>query len=230
MGIGAGMARLVRKQGGRLLLAAALPALASCGLFRQANPAPASINADWRQVATEADRRRLRDWRGAWDAGLAAARATDPVAVTAQGALFVPDDALGGAMPPPGAYRCRTFKLGSQVNGPGFSAFPWAECIIRDEGDVRRFEQRTGTQRPTGLLIADTDGRARFFGAMMLADETTALRYGVDATRDMAGYVERIGPSRWRLVFPYPRFESLIDVIDLVPATAPATPSGQPAQ
>ena len=40
-----------------------------------------------------------------------------------------------------------------------------------------------------------------------------------DATRDVAGVVERIGPQRWRLVLPYPRFESLIDVVELVPKT-----------
>ena len=35
--------------------------------------------------------------------------------------------------------------------------------------------------------------------------------------RDVAGYVERIGPSRWRLVMPKPHFESQLDVMELVP-------------
>jgi hypothetical protein len=34
----------------------------------------------------------------------------------------------------------------------------------------------------------------------------------------MAGLVERIGARRWRLVLPYPRFESTLDVIEIVPA------------
>ena len=38
-----------------------------------------------------------------------------------------------------------------------------------------------------------------------------------DKKRDMAGYVERIGPVRWRLVMPAPHFESLLDVIELTP-------------
>ena len=37
------------------------------------------------------------------------------------------------------------------------------------------------------------------------------------STRDVAGYVERIGPSRWRLVMPQPHFESKVDVMELVP-------------
>ena len=38
-----------------------------------------------------------------------------------------------------------------------------------------------------------------------------------DETRDVAGYVERIGERRWRLVMPEPHFESQIDVMELVP-------------
>jgi hypothetical protein len=34
----------------------------------------------------------------------------------------------------------------------------------------------------------------------------------------LAGYIERIGDKRWRLVLPYPRFESLLDVVEIVPA------------
>jgi hypothetical protein len=43
------------------------------------------------------------------------------------------------------------------------------------------------------------------------------MDYGRDANRDMAGIVQRIGPRRWRLVLPYPHFESLLDVVELVP-------------
>ena len=42
--------------------------------------------------------------------------------------------------------------------------------------------------------------------------------YGSDRMRDMAGLVERIGDNRWRLVLPAPAYESLVDVIELVPA------------
>jgi hypothetical protein len=34
----------------------------------------------------------------------------------------------------------------------------------------------------------------------------------------MAGYLQRIGDRRWRLALPQPHFESLFDVIELVPA------------
>ena len=35
------------------------------------------------------------------------------------------------------------------------------------------------------------------------------MRYGRDAERDMAGFVERIGDNRWRLVLPYPHLNRL---------------------
>jgi hypothetical protein len=57
-----------------------------------------------------------------------------------------------------------------------------------------------------------------FLGTLQLADERGVFRYGHDAERDLAGLVERIGPRRWRLILPYPRFESLLDVIEILPA------------
>ena len=68
------------------------------------------------------------------------------------------------------------------------------------------------------MLFPESDARAIFLGTLVLGDETAPLRYGQDSNRDMIGYVERIGEKRWRLVLPYPRFESLLDVVDLTPA------------
>jgi hypothetical protein len=60
--------------------------------------------------------------------------------------------------------------------------------------------------------------RQIFLGTLVLGDETQALQYGQDETRDVAGYVERIGANRWRLLMPSPHFESQLDVMELVPA------------
>ncbi|HWH22237.1 MAG TPA: DUF4893 domain-containing protein [Allosphingosinicella sp.] len=54
---------------------------------------------------------------------------------------------------------------------------------------------------------------------MQLSDETGSFAYGHDRDRDMAAILERIGERRWRLVFPYPHFESRLDVIELAPAS-----------
>jgi hypothetical protein len=58
-----------------------------------------------------------------------------------------------------------------------------------------------------------------FLGTLMLGDERRAMEYGVDPNRDVAGFVERIGPNRWRLAMPRPHFESIVDVMELLPAS-----------
>jgi len=194
-------------------------ALSGCSVYREATSPTAAFSADWRQAATDSDRTKLRQWHRAWNEALSAARAADPGAIAADANLFDPDRALAGAPIPAGAYRCRTYKLGAQSAGNrAFTAYPWFACEVSDEGDLSSFHKITGSQRPTGLLFKDTATRSVFLGTLVLGDETSPLRYGIDSNRDMAGYVDKIGDQRWRLVFPYPRFESLLDVIELVPA------------
>lgn len=191
-------------------------------------PSPAVAERDargWREVATPDDRRRLRGWRSAWMAALPAARAGGGgAAIAADPDLFDPDRALRGAMPPVGPYRCRTLKLGSQgAGGPGFVAYDWFRCRVGEDGSFVKID---GSQRPVGELYPDTTGRAVFLGTLSLGDERRVLRYGRDRQRDMVGAVERIGEARWRVVLPYPRFESLLDLIELVPAESVGTTGG----
>ena len=200
---------------------AACAALAACG-GGGARPAAGSAAAalDWRQVATPADRTRLRNWRVAWIEATAKARsAGNGAAIDALGALFDPDHALDLGMPPAGDYRCRIFKVGGRGTGAkDFTAYPFFGCRVEAEGDVSSFYKVDGSQRPVGLAFPDGSGRAIFLGTMMLGDEKTALEYGRDADRDMAGIVQRVGARRWRVILPYPRFESTLDVIEMLPA------------
>ncbi len=179
----------------------------------------AETAADWRKIATPNDRIRLRGWRKAWIDALAKVTAADELAVLrADQALFDPDRVLPGASLPPGRYRCRVFKLGA--NGTAMhnlTAYPAADCTVTNEGAVSSLYKVSGAQRPVGLVFPDSDARAVFLGTMVLGDETKPLKYGQDTNRDLAGYVERIGPQRWRLVLPRPRFESLLDVVEIVP-------------
>ncbi|PAX08770.1 DUF4893 domain-containing protein [Sphingomonas lenta] len=184
--------------------------------------------ADWRDLATEDDRRRLRSWRDAWMAALPRARRGGGAAViAAEGPLFNPDRNLRGPTPPAGDYRCRTFKLGSQgPAGLDFIAYSWFRCRVGADG---AFAKVDGSQRPVGAIHAHTSGRAVFLGTLSLGDERRVIRYGRDRNRDMAAFVERVGDRRWRMVFPYPRFESLLDVIELVPVSVGTTGGGTTA-
>ena len=191
--------------------------LSGCGHFRSHPPSPGGET--WRGVATDADRARVRDWRSAWVTALPRATAAAPREIAAQGPLFEFDHAQPGALPAPGAYRCRIFKLGAKGTAArDFAAYPFFDCRIDREDDLLSFYKVGGSQRPVGFLFPDTDMRAIFLGVLVLGDENEPLAYGRDAMRDMAGYMERVGKDRWRLVLPSPQFESMLDVIELVPA------------
>ena len=185
---------------------------------RAQGDAPVAADVDWRKVATRQDRERLRNWRDAWVQALARVRATPEGAagLAADPVLFDPDRIIQGAALKPGVYRCRMHRLG----GIGPHSRPllsgtWRGCRVDESGIVRHFVT-DGDQRTSGNLFDSTDSRTVFLGTLALGDEDRPIRYGRDARRDMAGLVERIGPARWRLVLPYPGFQSTLDVMEIV--------------
>ncbi len=177
--------------------------------------------ADWRAAATSADRERLREWRDAFVTALSQARAAGhAAAIAAEGALLDPDAALGGAPIPNGDYRCRVIKLGAKSQDMlDYVAYPAFTCRVQQVGNRQSFAKLTGSQRPVGRIFAGDALRQVFLGTLVLGDEVRAMQYGTDPDRDVAAFVERIGPARWRMVMPRPAFESTTDVIELVPAT-----------
>jgi uncharacterized protein DUF4893 len=197
-------------------------ALAGCATSHEvvAPPTAQRPNDSWRARATADDRARLRRWRDAWTEALAKARAAghgDEIA--GEGALLEPDAALAGARLPPGSYRCRTIKLGARrVGHADYLAYPALPCRVQAGGTRLHFTVLDGAQRPIGALFPENGRRMVFLGTLQLGDEALALRYSRDQERDMIGVVERVGENRWRLVLPYPHFESLLDVIELTPS------------
>ena len=195
-------------------------ALSGCSTLEQPTRMIAETTRDWRQVVTPTDRERLRGWRNAFAEALAAAqKAGHGDAIAREGALVQPDAALGGPIPN-GLYSCRVIKLGARSEGLlNFIAYPPFSCRISADEQLQYFTKLTGSQRQVGLLFPGDAMRQVFLGTLALGDERGALQYGQDETRNVAGYVERIGPSRWRLIMPRPHFESIMDVMELVPAS-----------
>lgn len=206
---------MVRNILGLLLLCS----LAACGGGRRPASAAAVAEPDWRSVATAADRLRLREWRTAFVTGIDQARATGHSdEVRREGRLLEPDAGVAAGRPPAGDYRCRVIKLGSKGSGGlAYVAYPVFGCRIDDEGAIASFRKLTGSQRPVGVILGGAQ-RQVFLGTLALGDETRALDYGRDPDRDMIGAIEGLGDGRWRLILPYPRYESVMDVIELVPA------------
>ena len=202
-------------------LAAGSLALCAC---QAVPPVPASA-ADtpaagtWRATATEQDRARIRNWYKSWEMALADARARGYGAdIEREGVLLDPMAALPNPHLPAGEYRCRTIKVGAQTGTLGYIAYDWFRCRVAAEQGLESLTKLTGSQRPVGLIFPDNLKRQVFLGTLELGDETVPVDYGSDRMRDMAGLIERIGDNRWRLVLPAPAYESLLDIIELVPA------------
>jgi hypothetical protein len=206
--------------GGMKPIAAALALLLAACTTPGTGPEEAVPRVDgWRSVATEGDRERIREWRTAWLRALGKARAAGHgPAIAAESVLLQPDAALDNAAPPPGDYRCRTIKIGAKSDGLlEYVAYPAFHCRIGGGDGVRDFAKLSGSQRPIGRFFPENERRMIFLGTLQLGDERGTLRYGHDAERAMAGVLERIGERRWRLVFPYPHYESVVDVLELIP-------------
>jgi hypothetical protein len=209
-----------------LLLAATL-ACSSCSVIEQPSGLIPRWTTAWREVATDNDRQRLADWRSTFVEAVAAARkAGHSAEIAREGALLDPDAALGPPAIPNGLFRCRLIKIGAkeQVNLP-YVVYPAFTCRVKAERGLQHFNKFGGSQRYVGLIFPGDQVHQVFLGTLVLGDETRALQYGQDQLRDVAGYVERIGPSRWRLILPKPHFESQLDIMELVPA-AEAPPGG----
>ena len=204
----------------RLIAALLLPlACAGCNVLLQPSGMISEWTSAWRRVATEEDKGRLRDWRTTFTNALDAARkAGHGAEIDREGALLDPDAALGGTPLPNGMYRCRVIKLGAKAAGNlDFVAYPGFTCRVRPDHQLQRLGKLSGSQRYVGIIFPNDAVREIFLGTLVLGDERRALQYGQDDMRDIAGYVERIGPSRWRLIMPKPHFESQMDVMELVP-------------
>lgn len=201
----------------RILLALAALTLAACSTVP--GSAPVRSSTDWRQVATSADRTRLRDWRAAFAKALSQAKAAGHGGeVASEGKLLEPDAAIGQVPIPNGRYKCRVIKVGAKSPGLlDYVSYPAFTCRVSQEKELQGFNKLTGSQRPSGIIFPGDSLRQVFLGTLVLGDERLAMQYGRDPDRDLAGWVERIDGSRWRMILPYPHFESTLDVIELVP-------------
>ena len=198
-----------------LSFALLIVALGGCATSRGSAP----VASDWRSVATESDRKRLRDWRGDFARAVTKARAAGHgAAIAAEGRLLMPDAVVGGALPN-GDYRCRIIKLGARGGGLlDYISYPGFACRVTQEGQLQYFAKLTGSQRPMGRIYPADAMRSVFLGVLMLGDEARPMRYGSDPERSVAGWVERVDERRWRIVLPAPKFESMTDVVELVPS------------
>jgi hypothetical protein len=110
-------------------------------------------------------------------------------------------------------------KLGkATTKSKAYEGFKPFFCYVEVEEDLLTIVKQTGSQRPAGRLWQDDDpNRLVFLGSLALGEDDAPLAYGDNPKRDMAGVFERVGPFRWRLVIPWPKSTSKLDVFELTP-------------
>jgi hypothetical protein len=191
----------------RLRLALALSALTS-----------AAAAQDMTCVPTRDDVQRLSRLPAAWEeARKDVIRSGDGDAMRRLGPVADPRVDLSRPQPTPGRYQCRTIKLGAASEGMlPYIAYGWFRCqVTLTPGGDLILRKTTGSQRPVGLICPDSRRKARFVGVLELGTETRTPRYGADPQRDMIGEVRRVGDERWRIAFPWPAYESKLDILEL---------------
>ena len=173
----------------------------------------------WRRAISDSDRKRLAGLYRAWSVARSQVVAGGAASAwTAEGPLTDAFGTTADPPPPPGRYRCRTLKLGTRTAGmPVWTPTATTPCRIEASGEQLRFIRSGDGQRTGGLLYPDGD-RLVYLGALSLANERSMFVYNADEDRNQVGVLRALGPKRWRLELPFPKWESTLDVVEITPA------------
>lgn len=176
--------------------------------------------SQWREQATAADAERLEQWQQALEIGRSGVvGAGEGAKLMARAPLFATDAALAGSDIPQGLYNCSITKLdGDADGGLPYIAYPAFKCRVVDQNGRKHFTKLTGSQRTIGWIDKADGKHSVYLGTLIYHYENTLVPYGQTAKRDQAAVVQRIGSNRWRMLFPFPAYESKIDVMELTPA------------
>ncbi len=178
-----------------------------------------SSKLNWRDAATQTDAGRLDRWKIALEAGRAGAvNGGDADIIAHRSPLFETQVIPSKEGIPSGLYHCSITKLdGDAKGGLPYISYPRFKCRVTDMGGRKHFTKLTGSQMTIGWIYPVNEEQSVYLGTMMYGYENALTPYGKTKERDQASVVHRIGKDRWRMVFPYPHYESVVDVMELTP-------------
>jgi hypothetical protein len=110
-----------------------------------------------------------------------------------------------------GNWQCRTTKLGKTTP---LVIYSWFKCRVTDDGYGWMLEKISGSQRTKGRFFTDSDTRLIYLGSGYIAGEKPK-KYGSGADTDEVGYAYRMSKDSFRIEFPAPALESVLDVLEL---------------
>jgi hypothetical protein len=109
-----------------------------------------------------------------------------------------------------GEWQCRTIKAG----GPApLVIYDWFRCRVTDDGSGWMLEKLSGSQRTKGRFFTDSDTRLTYLGSYFVAGDKPPA-YGSGPETDQVGYTFRGGEQHWRIEFPAPARESILDILE----------------
>lgn len=142
-----------------------------------------------------------------------------------RGDIDLLQEALSGAALAPvqsqlaGDWRCRTIKMGGLLPLTVYAPF---DCRFTPDGATFRFEKLSGSQRTSGTVFADDQGRLIYLGVGYVADADPVAYAdlpdgiaGDGATQPQVGVVEQVSAGKARILFPAPVVESQFDILYL---------------
>ena len=179
----------------------------------------AAVAADWKTIITPEDRTRLDRLAESIRKGDAVAAASDPAPAdtTTLRTILDPPDGTVAVDRLAGNWRCRTIKVGDIL-----VVYSWFKCRIAATTEGLRLEKISGSQRLSGTLYPDGPTRLILLGAGTVNDEPpvpysalAAKGDPADPDADVVGVLTQPAPDRLRIVIPFPRYESIYDVMEL---------------
>ncbi|GAB5488489.1 MAG: hypothetical protein Pars2KO_20590 [Parasphingorhabdus sp.] len=175
--------------------------------------------AEWAKQATQSDVVRIEQWRKSLEAGVKEAiRTGHGREISKRAPLFADSVGKRDLALPDGKYHCSITKLGgSEGGGLPYIAYPKFRCMVTRVGKRLQFTKLTGSQMTSGWIYMPNRTTGIYLGTSYYGYEDRAPKYGSDEKRDDAAIVERIGEHRWRMIFPDPYYESVVDVMELTP-------------
>ncbi len=165
------------------------------------------------KIITKADQARLDKYEETRSAAINEARKSRAAADMKQldDTLAKANLAFNGNFNMVGDWQCRTTKLGKQ---PPLTVYGWFKCRVTDDGSGWVLEKTSGSQRTKGRFYTDSDKRLTYLGAGYIAGEKPKT-YGAELDTDQVGYAYRTSDNEFRIEFPAPARESLLDILEL---------------
>ena len=171
---------------------------------------PAFADGEVQKLMTGADKKRLAEYGETRKQAIAEAKSGLPDEVKQFDALLAKPFVSFQGFDMTGNWQCRTIKAGKIAR---LVIYDWFKCKVTDDGSGWTLEKTSGSQRTKGKFYDDGDKRLIYLGSFFVAGDPIKP-YGAGPESDQVGYAFRTGPKEWRIEFPAPYYESVLDILE----------------